>query len=188
MMKPTLGATIAGFVLAVSACGYDPNETTTLYLPDYEIYKTQIHQFMNQQCGTLDCHGQVGRPLRIYGQRGLRLFSDEAKLTPGGKPTEEAEYRDTYESIIGLEPEATRRVIACEQDPSTLLLLRKPSGFAPREGNTSDGEGERHKGGRVTTSSGVGYACLYGWLRAGCEEDGFGEQARRDCADAVALP
>lgn len=187
VIKPTLAAALVGFVIAASACHYDPNETTTLYLPDYEIYKTQVHQFMNQQCGTLDCHGQVGRPLRIYGARGLRLFSDEAKLTPGGKPTEEAEYRDTYESIIGLEPEATRRVIACEQDPGTLLLLRKPSGYGPRE-QRDNGEGESHKGGRVTAAGAAGYACLYGWLTAGCSADGFGAAARQDCADAALLP
>jgi len=179
-------ASLLGFVFAAFACGgYDPNATTTLYLPDYDLYKVEVHQFVNQQCGTLDCHGQVGRPLRNYGTRGLRLFDEEAKLTPGGDPTDEAEYRASFESIIGLEPEATRRVIACEQDPSTLLMLRKPAGLGPQD--TDIGEGERHKGGRVAGAGSPGYACLYAWLTQACTTTGFGRQAQSDCKQAREL-
>lgn len=180
-------ATLTGAFFALFACGYDPDATTTLYTPDYTIYKEKVHQFVNQRCGTLDCHGQVGRPFRNYGSRGLRLYDEEAKLTPGGDATDEAEYRASYESIIGLEPEATRRVVACEQEVSTLLLFRKAAGRAPGDPRPG-GEGERHKGGSVAATGTPGYACMLAWLTMGCRESGFGAQAEADCRAARALP
>ena len=153
---------LAALVGAALSCGsYDPNATTTLYLPDYEIYKTQLHPYLNRQCGTLDCHGQEGRPFRNYGVRGLRLFDKEARLVPGSQDTVEEEYRASYESIIGLEPEATRRVVACEQDPGTLLIYRKPTGTSPDLGTGI--EGESHKGGQVTDGDGPGANCIFAW-------------------------
>ena len=185
-------ATLAAFVgVALGAVGsgcansYDPDATTQLYLLDYDLYKAQVHPFVNRQCGTLDCHGQVGRPFRNYGARGLRLYDKEARLTPGGTDTVEEEYRASYESLLGLEPEATRRVVACDQDARTLLMLRKPAGLGPQD-DGDQGEGERHKGGRVAASGSPGYACLYAWLRSNCEP--FAQQAFADCALAADLP
>jgi hypothetical protein len=147
----------------VIACGtYDPNATTELYQPDYDIYVNQIHPWMNRQCGTLDCHGQVGRPFRVYGARGLRLYDRQARLAPGGADTVPEEFRASYESLIGLEPEATRRVVAGDQEAQTLLIIRKPAGSAP--GQTDSKAGERHKGGTVGTTEGGPLACLIAWL------------------------
>lgn len=185
-MKTFVGALLLGFLIAVLGCGsYDPNETTELYLPDYEIYKAEVHPFLNRQCGTLDCHGQVGRPFRNYGSRGLRLFDKQARLTPGGGDTVEEEFRASYVSIIGLEPEATRRVVAGDQDARTLLIFRKPSGSAP--GQPSSLAGERHKGGTVGTTDGPALSCLYAWLSI-AKNGGFSDESRRACSDARQLP
>lgn len=192
----TRAVRIFGAALAASLCaslvscgGYDPDATTTLYLPDYEAFTQYVHPYLNKQCGTLDCHGQVGRPLRIYGKRGLRLFDKEARLVPGGEETVPEEYRASYESFIGLEPEATRRVVACDQLAETLLVLRKPKGLGPNAGedNTGDATGERHKGGTVITSNSSEAECLRGWLEAGCDSRGFAA-VRGECIKALERP
>jgi hypothetical protein len=104
---------------------------------------------LSARCGTLDCHGQAGRPLRIYGENGLRLDPDDV---PGGRPRTEAETHATYVSVIGLEPE---QLDAAPSDPSRLLLVRKALGT------------ERHKGASVfVDESDPGYGCLAAWLRA----------------------
>ena len=44
---------------------------------------TGVEPVLERACGTLDCHGQVGRPLRIYGQYGLRFVDPDAATRPG---------------------------------------------------------------------------------------------------------
>lgn len=188
-MKKILAACIGvlgAFVL--SGCGgYDADATTTLYLPDYEIFKAQVHPYLNRQCGTLDCHGAPGRPFRVQGFWGLRRFVGDGGLVPGDEQTTEEEFRGSFESLIGLEPEATRRVVAGEQAPGSLLILRKPTGTGPAEPSSPQDQGERHKGGRVTSSSGPGYQCIAAWLTtpAGTQ---LSEQGQVDCRAAQALP
>jgi hypothetical protein len=53
-------------------------------------------------CGSLDCHGQIGRNLRLYGMQGLRL---DPKDVPCGAHTSQAEIDADYQTVIGLEPE-----------------------------------------------------------------------------------
>ena len=93
-----------------------------------------------RRCGSLDCHGHIARPLRIYGQNGLRLDPNDF---PGGRPRTVDESRATYLSVIGLEPEQVG-----------VLMIDKANG------------NERHKGGRIfADQSDPGYLCLASWLR-----------------------
>ena len=59
-------------------------------------------------CGTLDCHGQPGRNLRLYGARGLRL---DPRATSAEGTTTAAEYEASYWSLVGLEPEPLSAVV-----------------------------------------------------------------------------
>ena len=83
----------AGLVSAFAACASppDPNRATLVGFvdptggldPDPVQFKDQgVSKFLERRCGTLDCHGQGGRPLRLYSGRGLRLPND-AGLGPG---------------------------------------------------------------------------------------------------------
>lgn len=95
---------------------------------------------LSRRCGSLDCHGRIARPLRIYGQNGLRLDPNDF---PGGRPRTLDESRATYLSVIGLEPERVG-----------VLVIDKAIGR------------ERHKGGRIfADESDPGYLCLASWLR-----------------------
>jgi hypothetical protein len=114
-------------------------------------------------CGTLDCHGQAGRNLRLYGGHGLRLASAD---DPGGKPTTHAEYHATYWSTIGLEPEILDQVVR-EGGASSdrLMMVRKARGEV------------KHKGGTLMQSGDGLDRCLQRWL-AGQPDDAICEEAQ----------
>ena len=59
-----------------------------------------------------DCHGQrhPGRPLRIYGQLGLRFVDDAGDYPGDGTATTETESEANYQAVIGLQPEIMSRV------------------------------------------------------------------------------
>ena len=136
----------------------DQNRFTVILTPDPGQYQQGVSFFMERRCGTLDCHGQDGRPMRIYGARGLRLPND-AGLTPATGDTTQAEQLANFRAVVGLQPEQMSRVIASGgQNPESLLLLQKPLGL--------DFGGARHKGGSVIASglADPGYVCLTQWL------------------------
>src|SRR4051812_23481216 len=62
----------------------------------------EVSDALELSCGTLDCHGQVGRNLRVYGYGGLRLSAIDP---PAGDPTTDLEYLASYVSLVSLEPE-----------------------------------------------------------------------------------
>jgi hypothetical protein len=105
---------------------------------------------MQPHCGTLDCHGQAGRNMRLFGARGLRLAPG---ATPLDGDTTPAEYDATFWSVVGLEPETMTAVVADHgADPERLSLIRKARGH------------ERHKGGTLMTEGDVLDQCLISWL------------------------
>lgn len=101
-------------------------------------------------CGTLDCHGQMGRNLRLFGGHGLRLASSD---DPGGKPTTAAEYQASYWSTVGLEPEILDQVVREDgAQPERLMLVRKARGLV------------KHKGGTLMQTGDALDRCLLLWL------------------------
>jgi hypothetical protein len=105
---------------------------------------------MQPHCGTLDCHGQAGRNLRLFGGKGLRLAAD---ANPYAGDTTPAEYDATFWSVVGLEPETLTAVVQQHgADPERLSLIRKARGH------------ERHKGGTLMTAGDPLDQCLLSWL------------------------
>jgi hypothetical protein len=120
-----------------------------------------VADVLQRSCGTLDCHGQVGRGLRLYGGRGLRL---DPRGNSADAPTSVAEYDESYWSVVGLEPELLSAVV---QDhgrlPERLTMVRKARGV------------EKHKGGTLLMAGDAQDRCLLSWLagaleRATCDE------------------
>ncbi len=157
-----LGAGVA-FVVA-TACGPSPDSSrvTDIFTTDnaFEQFvgkneQTQdgpgVEGFLEARCASLDCHGQVGRPLRVFSQNGLRIV-DEAGNVSGGNGTTFDEMFANYTAAISVQPELTSQVFAGGADPTSLLLMRKPL------------QAERHKGGQIIVAGDDGYNCLYGWL------------------------
>ena len=146
MKLATLVAALTPFIVSAScvSLGGAPDAVNSLTaLPPGPIPMTPLDmdpfkpmgKFLVQRCGTLDCHGSVGRNLRLYGAHGLRL-GDGAD--PTGAITTDDEYEADYESIIGLEPELMSEVFAQGgANPALLTFYRKPTAI------------EHHKGGQV---------------------------------------
>lgn len=113
---------------------------------DFAVVSTML----GAHCASLDCHGQVGRPLRIYSSRGLRLSVDDLS---GHGGTRTAEHDANLLSVMSLEPELTCQVLAEQgREPGRLSLVRKADG------------GEAHKGGAPLQGREDASACLLGWL------------------------
>ena len=106
---------------------------------------------MQPSCGTLDCHGQVTRNLRLFGGRGLRLSAAD---TAADGITTAAEYEATYWAVVALEPETIASVVQDGgNNPERLLLIRKGRGTT------------RHKGGTLMHPQDDLDTCLVQWLR-----------------------
>jgi hypothetical protein len=121
-----------------------------------------VSQLLERRCGTLDCHGQPGRSLRIYGRYGLRKPSkaDNPTYVPGGiTPTTQDELDSNYHSVCGLEPEKMADVVGKKASVDTLTLVRKPRLT------------EAHKGGRVLPQNGDGDKCLVSWIKGAVDLD-----------------
>ena len=149
----------AAVAAAVSSCSLPTESGEFGELPDKASFiDNKVALFMEVRCGGLDCHGQDGRPLRIYGQTGLRLRARDDGLRDNS-PTTDEERTENYRSVVGLEPEALAECFESKGEKfATFQLLKKPLDI--------ENDGIRHKGGPVLrpTQSDPGWQCLYGWV------------------------
>jgi hypothetical protein len=141
------------------------NEHNTMLAAPSQDTFPEVGDALQISCATLDCHGQVGRNLRIYGYGGLRLSSVD---TPLGDPTTELEYLASYESLVSLEPETLSKVVRLQADPNELSLVRKTRGI------------EHHKGGQRAQEGDPLDLCIVLWLT--------GKFDPNPCTDVVNAP
>ncbi|HEX4337491.1 MAG TPA: hypothetical protein VH062_16365 [Polyangiaceae bacterium] len=131
-----------------------------------------VADFLDHRCGTLDCHGQPGRNLRIWGCEGMRLLITDASICSrknGGQPTSPAEHQATYRSLVGLEPTVMSEVVADHgRDPELLTFIRKARGT------------ESHKGGVLFTPGDDQDVCVTSWLA--------GKTNLTACSNAFSIP
>jgi hypothetical protein len=166
----------AGLGLACSATP-GSSQTITAAVPSYEEFVGAdrfgpgVHVFLENQCGGLDCHGQVGRPLRIYSLNGLRL-PNNAGLVPGSGVVSSDELFANFSAAVNIEPAEMTRVVEGIDPPTQLLLVKKPMGL------------ERHKGGTRMVMGDDMYTCLTSWLLDSSAPGTFDVTA---CANAAAL-
>jgi hypothetical protein len=155
-----MGALAAGLVTAsaVSSCSAVPADAR-IGIDAPSGSKDQfgpVADYLDVRCGSLDCHGQSGRNLQIWGCDGMRL---DPKATPncivplGGSATSAAEYQATYRSLVGLEPNVMSEVYdAHGAHPELLTFVRKARGL------------EAHKGGTLIAPGDDQDICITSWL------------------------
>jgi len=154
-------AAVSALGLALSSCVGDggsevyacpSEEVFTGRWPDGGPPGASVSEYMARRCGTLDCHGSELRPMRLYGQYGLR---DPAESNvSGGKATTLAELEANYAAVCSQEPEKTAKAVDdVGQSAEKLLVVQKARGA------------EAHKGGAVVKQNSPGDQCVAGWLR-----------------------
>jgi hypothetical protein len=151
-----LGAATTGLLgaaAAIAACSGPQDPRIGISAPPFSKASFgPVADYLDNRCGTLDCHGQVGRNLRIYGCTGMRASADASPATCA-QPTTLQEYEDTYRSLVGLEPQVMTTVYGeCSAaisggtsvyppssscHPELLTFIRKARGI------------EAHKGGQL---------------------------------------
>lgn len=159
LLASVLGASILGAWL--SSCVGKGGTMTMLACPSRAVFTglspdggpsvASVSEYMARRCGTLDCHGSVSRPMRLYGRLGLREPSE--KNVSGGKDTTLLELQDNYDSVCNLQPEQTSAAVANQFNPEGLLVVQKARGL------------EAHKGGAVVIQGDPDDNCIAGWLR-----------------------
>jgi hypothetical protein len=139
---------VTGVLLAASC--YDESATALCEPATASEDIAAVSSMLGASCGSLDCHGQIGRPLRLYGSRGLRLDPDDVS---GHGGTRNAEHQANARAVVALEPELMCDVVSDHgRGPERLTLVRKAFGE------------EEHSAGEVLAPRSDGRACLLGWL------------------------
>jgi hypothetical protein len=154
----SLAAGVAALLaLAGSGCSApDPNARFQGKFPDQATFKP-VADMLIHRCASLDCHGQPGRNLKLYGVIGLRLQAGDTPSLPGPLGWASAdEYAADYRSVVGLEPEVMTQVIDDGgKNPERLSLVAKPRNL------------QVHKGGTLMVPGDIQDKCLLSWLTPG---------------------
>lgn len=130
---------------------------------DVDVYIATVHPIMEARCGTIDCHGDPRRPLRLYSETGLRMGADR------DLPLTAEEYAANALALVSIDPTPAR----LEQH----LVLSKPVRG-----------GVDHQGGVLWDSvAEPQYVCVRGWL-GGTASDPVVVSACALAADEVVLP
>jgi len=170
---------LVALALALPSCGlpagcsgFDDTQIA-VSCGDFDAFGN-VSAVFEKRCGTIDCHGSMARPLRIYGRQGLRKPIDfnaaktgdpiQAKLAaevdagadqyyPGGdQATTPSELFENYRAVCGLEPELTTLVSQGREQPEVLTVIRKMR------------LNEKHKGGKIFSKGDPGDKCITVWL------------------------
>jgi hypothetical protein len=152
-----LGSVLVLGACLAAGCGLPHGEgLADLQRPDRTSFPL-VADALQPSCGTLDCHGQRGRNLRLFGGRGLRL---DPHGNSADEPISDGEYQASFLSVVALEPEALDAVVReGAKDPERLSLIRKARGT------------ELHKGGVQMLPGDPLDRCLISWLEGRVRAD-----------------
>ncbi len=133
--------------VVLASCGPAPGDAPVPEL-DEGFYVEHVHPVVRFSCASLDCHGDEGRPLRIYAEDGLRIRA-ELRGHPHDAPLDPEEAAWNAAAFAGIDPEPS--------DLAHSLVLQKPL--------ARDAGGVAHEGGDLWPSSDdPSYVCLASWL------------------------
>jgi hypothetical protein len=150
--------------LGIAACSSVPADSRIgVFAPDRAQFPP-IADFLDHRCGSLDCHGNSQRNLKLYGCEGLRLSSMDVpgcrRQVAGGVDTTGAEYDASFRSIVGLEPQVMSAVVKDGgKHPEYLTFVRKARGE------------ESHKGGALVVPGDDQDKCIASWLTGQTDTD-----------------
>ncbi len=140
---------------SLSSCIDEPDARPEMLCPSRQVFTDYVSPLMERRCGMLDCHGSDRRPMRLFGELGLRIVNPGDLNRTGGDATTALELDANYRAVCGVEPEKVHEVSLDPggQSVNRLLLVRKARGT------------EGHKGGKVFNPFDDADLCVVGWLR-----------------------
>jgi hypothetical protein len=155
-------------LIAVVACtGPEPGATDVPRMLSLPAYMHDIQPIFEGRCATLDCHGNVQRPLRMFAETGLRA-SDSLRNVQTPIPITPEELASNVAAANAVDGAAV--------DPDDSVILQKPLGQM------------KHTGGTLwLTPDDPQAVCVRGWL-AGTSGDPDIQAACATAATQVALP
>ena len=160
--RPALAVALA---LVGGGCARDQGVVSLDGL-DPESYARDVQPIFEARCATLDCHGDAGRPLRLYAETGLRARDDLRDL-----PMTEDELLANVRSVEAIDPDSPF---------AEGLMVLKP--LAEASG------GMAHEGGDIWLDREESQArCVVAWL-SGQSDDAAAQEACAAAAAEVALP
>ncbi|HEY8089520.1 MAG TPA: hypothetical protein VIF09_16780 [Polyangiaceae bacterium] len=153
-MIPRVLLLVLATVGAVASCSSIQDARIGVSAPDgTEQGFGPVSDFLDHRCGSLDCHGQPGRNLRVWGCEGMRLdpATSPASCNRANRTTVD-EHQATFRSLVGLEPQVMSTVVQSHAHPELLTFVRKARGI------------EAHKGGAIITPGDDQDICITSWL------------------------
>ncbi len=100
----------AAAVASAASCSMVQQQQIGIDAPPYSRATFgPVGDYLGNRCGTLDCHGQMSRNLRIFSCEGMRAEPDATPESCSVSTTEE-EYERTYRSLVALEPQVMSAV------------------------------------------------------------------------------
>ncbi|HVW28279.1 MAG TPA: hypothetical protein VHC69_23110 [Polyangiaceae bacterium] len=174
MILRSFAVLLAALAVVLSSCSEAPSDARIGILAPNgsEAAFGAVADMLEHRCGSLDCHGQPARNLRVYGCEGMRLSIDDVSICNprlGGQKTTPDEHQATYRSLVGLEPTVMSEVVANHgADPELLTFVRKARGT------------EAHKGGQLFTPGDDQDTCVTTWLA--------GHTNNTACGNAIGIP
>lgn len=127
---------LAALFVVTAACTGPTNSEVPLVEADFDSYAADVQPIV-RSCGSLDCHGVDGRPLRLYAKYGLRMSADLR-----GEAESDAELAANVAAFSAIDP---------------ARVLGKPL--------HEDAGGMHHIGGDLwADEASAEYRCVAGWL------------------------
>jgi len=163
---------LAALCLSASACQAPSEPTQRITAGDPELYASYVQPYLEVGCATLDCHGDLGHPLRLFSELGLR---SEAALRPDAI-SEQREPRALTEGELEDNQLSIASIALASRAPAEHLALLKPLAVAAG--------GIAHEGPTLWPSTKApGYQCLRAYLLG--DEAGDAPQACAQALDAL---
>lgn len=127
MRVPRAMAVVALALAVVPACVSGPGEVAAPLEASWESWVTEVQPLLAERCGNPSCHGDVSRPLEVFGVHRHRLDPSDTYVDA---PLTDEELAVGYDKA--------RALIVPGEAADESLLLRKPvptsAGGAPHQG------------------------------------------------------
>lgn len=144
---------LTALFLCAGACDAPSEPVQRITAGDRELYASYVQPYLETGCATLDCHGDLGHPLRLFSELGLR---SEAALRPDAI-SEQNEPRTLTDGELEDNQLSLASIALATRDPAEHLALLKP--LAVSAG------GVAHEGPTLWPSTKApGYRCLRAYL------------------------